>query len=101
MTMTDASVIQDVVAEVLNRLGSGASVMTAGGSNGVATGLFEAVDPAVEQATRSQRQLIAAGIETRRGICALIRQMAKDNAEAWGKFELDETRVGRLDHKIA
>ena len=26
--------------------------------------------------------------------------MAKDNAQAWGKIELDETKIGRLDHKI-
>src|ERR1700752_5166241 len=26
--------------------------------------------------------------------------MADKNAEAWGKIELDETKIGRLDHKI-
>ena len=26
--------------------------------------------------------------------------MAERNAEAWGKLELDETKIGRLDHKI-
>src|SRR5829696_3407916 len=26
--------------------------------------------------------------------------MAKENAQAWGRMELDETKIGRLDHKI-
>jgi aldehyde dehydrogenase len=26
--------------------------------------------------------------------------MAKENAQGWGKVELDETKIGRLDHKI-
>lgn len=103
MTMTsNPDLIQSVVAEVLSRLGSGANVTTAStGGNGSGTGLFEAVDPAVEAARRAQRQLIESGVETRRAICNLIKQMARDNAEAWGRFELDETKVGRLDHKIA
>ena len=27
--------------------------------------------------------------------------MAEKNAEVWGRLEFDETKIGRLDHKIA
>ena len=30
----------------------------------------------------------------------MIKAIAKENAQAWGKLELDETKIGRLDHKI-
>ncbi|MGH7214412.1 MAG: aldehyde dehydrogenase, partial [Tepidisphaeraceae bacterium] len=30
----------------------------------------------------------------------LIKSVANQNAQAWGKIELDETKIGRLDHKI-
>src|SRR5204862_614129 len=33
-------------------------------------------------------------------IVKLIKSMAKQNAQAWGEMELDETKIGRLDHKI-
>src|SRR5262249_16916344 len=36
----------------------------------------------------------------RDAIVKLIKSMAKQNAQAWGKMELDETQIGRLDHKI-
>src|SRR5207302_4402868 len=29
-----------------------------------------------------------------------IKTLAEKNAEAWGKLGLDETKIGRLDHKI-
>ena len=34
-------------------------------------------------------------------IVEIVKAMAEDNAEAWGKIELEETKIGRLDHKIA
>jgi aldehyde dehydrogenase len=30
----------------------------------------------------------------------LIKSIAKSKAQEWGKLELDETKIGRLDHKI-
>ncbi len=40
------------------------------------------------------------GVEARRKIEVIVKTMAEKNAEAWGKLELDETKIGRLDHKI-
>ena len=41
------------------------------------------------------------GVAARRKIEEIIKTMAERNAEAWGRLELDETKIGRLDHKIA
>jgi aldehyde dehydrogenase len=63
--------------------------------------LFAEVDPAVDMATHAQRQLAAAGMEARKGIVNILKTLSTQNADAWGKLELDETHLGRLDHKIA
>lgn len=45
-------------------------------------------------------QLREKGIEARTKIVDIIKTMADANAEVWGKLEYDETKIGRLDHKI-
>jgi len=119
-TLQDRQVVEQVVKEVLGRItGSGVSHATGGGYGGIAPqpaaasaagpsiasggasdGLFGDVDEAVAAATRAQQQLMRAGMVVRGQICDLYKKMAVDNAEVWGRFELDETKVGRLDHKI-
>lgn len=104
MSATDSQLISNVVEEVLRRLGPGTSTTTAGvgATGGVSRdGIFQNVDDAVATAQRSQQQLVAAGLDTRDAICKLIKRISIEKAEAWGRFELDETGVGRLDHKIA
>lgn len=107
--MSQSDLITSVVEEVLSRLGPGATVQSAGtGENGhvrsgtgSSTGLFTEVEPAVENAVRAQEQLVEAGVNVRDEICKLIKGLSAEHARAWGKFELEETGVGRLDHKIA
>lgn len=106
--MDQQAIISKVVHEVLTRLGKGGvpsstQSPTSGGlqQGRTGSGRFEKVDDAVETATRSQQQLAAAGMTVRDGICKLIQKIAADNAESWGRIEFDETKIGRLDHKIA
>ena len=107
--------IANVVQEVLRRMnGAGSTSGGTSGGNGQsaaapvasatatpASGLFTEVEPAVVAAERSQKQLVKAVLKVRAEICDLFKQIADDNADAWGAFELNETKVGRLDHKIA
>lgn len=98
------TLITSVVQEVLRQVSvpSGAPRVANEPGNGAAQGpgLFTDVDEAVRQAMASQRQLADAGIEARDAICKLLKQMAKQNATAWGRIEFDETKIGRLDHKV-
>ncbi|MEA2709040.1 MAG: aldehyde dehydrogenase [Phycisphaerales bacterium] len=128
------ALVQDVVAEVMKRLGDRRS---SGGNSGVgyqtgyragpggvragedapanegkrrdATrvsfpvnqhGIFDDVDRAVDAATEAQKKLAKLSLDDRDQIVKLVKKMAKDNAASWGKIELDETKIGRLDHKI-
>ena len=114
----DTQLIAGVVEEVLKRLGDGTTLVTSSpspatgatpttssrnGASGHAqgAGLFSDVDAAVEAAGAAQRQLVAKGLDARDRICKLIKRIALEHAQAWGRFELEETKVGRLDHKVA
>ncbi|MEX2672148.1 MAG: aldehyde dehydrogenase family protein [Phycisphaeraceae bacterium] len=112
--MDQATLIQNVVKNVLSQLQNGAPANGSangqsqgyrGGGGGApqqgAFGIFSDVDQAVKAAAESQRKLQEAGVEVRREICAMLRRIPTENAADWGRIELEETQVGRLDHKIA
>jgi len=90
--------VASVMEEVLRRLNGSASA-SAPAKHAASDGVFTDVDAAVRVATRAQQQLEAAGLDVRDGICKLIKRLARDNAAAWGRYEYDETKVGRLEHK--
>src|SRR3954468_8175827 len=120
------ALVQDVVSEVMRRLGTrahGAARPTGvrAGEDAPANepqrratysrphgtdapvgehGIFSNVDQAVAAATEAQKKLVRLSLEDRDAIVKLIKSMAKANAQAWGRMELDETKIGRLDQKI-
>src|SRR5438132_10579797 len=97
MQATD-ELIQSVVREVLSHMRNG----QAKASNGPARrcGVFDDVDDAVAAAAEAQQQFEARGLEDRRKAVDCIRRICIDQAEQLGREELEETRIGRLDHKI-
>src|SRR5688572_19698279 len=97
----DATLVQDVISEVRRRLAtqSRASAPPRSARAG-ALGIFASVDDAVSAATDAQQQLERLSLDDRDSIVKLIKQLAKQNARAWGEMEFAETRIGRLDHKI-
>src|SRR5437764_14005310 len=62
-------------------------------------GIFSKVDDAVAAATEAQKKLVRLSLDDRDAIVKLIKALAKQNAQSWGQMELDETKIGRLDHK--
>ena len=105
------SVIRDIVAEVVGKLGGGSgtvpprptvspAIRTGGPGVRGSFGVFRDVNEACTAAHEAYLQLQEKGVETRRTIVAIVKQLAEANAEAWGRQELEETKIGRLDHKI-
>jgi aldehyde dehydrogenase len=121
------ALVQDVVSEVMKRLGDrkpGSSHRPTGvraGEDAPANepqrratyahphsssapvgqhGIFSSVDDAVAAATEAQKKLVRLSLDERDQIVKLVKAIAKENAQKWGKIELDETKIGRLDHKI-
>ena len=126
MSAVNETLIRDVVAEVLGRLG-GTTTATARplpspapapaatngcgcgtkktSATGVALrgkfGVFTDANEACAAAQESFLQLQQKGMAARRKIEEIVKALAEKNAEVWGKIEFEETKIGRLDHKIA
>ncbi|MSR65955.1 MAG: aldehyde dehydrogenase family protein [Pedosphaera sp.] len=128
MSSVNETLIRDVVAEVLGRIGGGATTTTTRpaptpnapspapksdscgcSAKKAATaapalrgkfGVFADANEACAAAQESFLQLQQKGVAARRKIEEIVKTMAEKNAEVWGKLELDETKIGRLDHKI-
>ena len=63
-------------------------------------GVFADANEACAAAQEAFLQLKEKGIVARRKIEEIVKTLAEKNAEAWGRLEFDETKIGRLDHKI-
>ena len=110
------ALVQDVVSEVMRRLNAhsphatraGPTVITraplakpqAGTNADGRFGIFPKIDGAVAAATEAQDQLARLTLDDRDAIVKLIKSIAKQNAHEWGRLELEETKIGRLDHKV-
>jgi len=63
-------------------------------------GVFTDADKAAAAARGAFEQLREKGLETRARIVEIVKEACSANAREWGKLEFDETRIGRLDHKV-
>src|SRR6185295_16178871 len=63
-------------------------------------GVFQDANEACAAAHSGFLQLKQKGIAARAKIIEIVKNMADANAEPWGRIELEETKIGRLDHKI-
>ena len=63
-------------------------------------GVFETVDEAVAAASEAQKRVAAMSLEDRGRMIAIIRQVCEQRSHQLARMELDETGLGRLDHKI-
>ncbi|MDR3745938.1 MAG: aldehyde dehydrogenase EutE [Acidobacteriaceae bacterium] len=63
-------------------------------------GVFLTVDEAVRAAYEAQKKVQEMSLEERGNMISIIRRISIDRCEELGRMELEETKVGRLDHKI-
>jgi len=95
-TAVNEDLIRDVVAEVLSRLGrSPASGPVAAGQRGV----FRTVDEAVRAAKAAQQQLVDRPLSDRAAAVQAVRDVMLSRIDELARLELEETKIGRLDHK--
>jgi aldehyde dehydrogenase len=119
MSAVNEALIRDIVGEVLGRLGGAPAPKISapapapkaecgcnGKSHGTAPGLrgkygvFSDANEACAAAHEAFLQLQKAGVAARARIVEIIKTLCEKNAEPWGRIELEETKIGRLDHKI-
>ena len=63
-------------------------------------GVFEDADEACEAAQEAFLQLSEKGVAGRAKVIELIKNLCYANAKEWARIELEETKIGRLDHKV-
>ncbi|HMF27987.1 MAG TPA: aldehyde dehydrogenase, partial [Candidatus Cybelea sp.] len=63
-------------------------------------GVFDNVDAAVKAAVKAQKKLEALGLDARKKATDCIRKICIEQATPLGQEEFDETKIGRLKHKI-
>lgn len=83
---------------ILSAGSSAASVGPIGGRGNY--GVFDNVDDAVAAAREAFVQLQKKTIGDRARVIQIVKEMCLKNAEVWGRKEFEETKIGRLDHKI-
>src|SRR5271170_3331214 len=101
MQVTD-DLIRNVVAEVLTNMRSRSALPPSKNGNGHAGawGVFADADSAITAAVKAQRTFEKRGLDDRRKAVDCVRRICKDQAEQLGREELEETKIGRLVHKI-
>jgi aldehyde dehydrogenase len=100
MQVTD-ELVRSVVLEVLAQVTNGKAAAPHR-QNGHARpwGVYRDVNAAVSAAAEAQRAFEARGLDDRRKAVECVRRICKDQAETLGREELEETKIGRLPHKI-
>src|SRR3954465_13306296 len=100
MQVTD-DLVRGVVQQVLAQMRNGGSRNGhAGNGSAAKRGVFNDVSAAVDAASAAQREFERRGLEDRRKALAQIRKICSEQAEQLGREELEETKIGRLPHKI-
>ena len=93
------ALIRSVVAQVLSEVGR-APHASNGKSHTGRHGIFTCVDEAVAAAKTAFEQLSERGLEDRKRIISHIRRISIDQCVELGTMEMNETKIGRLEHKI-
>jgi len=96
LQVTD-DLIRSVVQEVLTGM-KGKPVVARSASS--AWGVFDNVNDAVAAAGKAQKQLDALGLDGRKKATDCIRKICIEQADPLGREEMNETKIGRLKHKI-
>src|ERR1700678_2809141 len=98
MSTIDPNLVSKVVSEVLARLREQGGAPAA--AKATQFGVYEQMNDAVEAANASFLKLQEMGVSARKKAIAVIRRMCVSKAQEWGTIEFEETKIGRLDHKI-
>src|ERR1035437_6151516 len=103
-------VIADIAREVVARLriqlqsaqpaSAPASRFATPTSSAVRDGVFMTVDEAASAAHVAQKRVQEMSLEERGRMISIVRRICIDRSEELGRMELEESKVGRLDHKI-
>jgi len=94
------TLVRNVVEQVLARLGNNGAGSPVGGGLQGRFGLFTDANEAVAAAKESFERLSRRTLEDRNRIISHIRRICLEQSVELGTLEMEETKIGRLVHKI-
>ena len=94
------TIVRNVVEQVLAQVGSNTATTNGASHKQNRFGIFTCPNEAVEAAQEAFEQLSLRTIEDRKRIIDHIRRISIDQCVELGTMEMEETKVGRLKHKI-
>src|ERR1035438_9776205 len=100
-----AQLVAEIAREVVARLRIQLQPQTSSAALATRTapsrdGVFATVGEAVDAAYEAQKKVAAMSFDQRKQMIDIIVRICNDRREELGRMELEETKVGRLDHKI-
>ena len=98
---TQEQIVRSVVEQVLSEIVSGEPSSSNGHADGGDWGVFADAGAAVTAAKAAFAELSKRPLADREKVVQIVKTLCDEHAEEWGRKELDETKVGRLDHKVA
>jgi aldehyde dehydrogenase len=95
--------IRSVVQEILAQMGTPGAASAADARRATlgSLGVFSNAADAVAAADDAFHRFKTRHLADRAKAVEVIKSICVDQAEELGRMELDETKIGRLDHKIA
>jgi len=90
-------IVQEVLSQISSSGNSAASHRVAATGN---WGVFNDVDSAVQAAQQGFEQLSKASMADRGKAIDIVKTICDEQAEELGRLEFEETKIGRLEHKI-
>jgi aldehyde dehydrogenase len=98
MAMMTEDLIRNVVEQILAQMGTSAN---ANGTPNGKDGVYPTADAAVQAAGKAFQAFNTRPLADRAAAVNAIKTICVEQADELGRMELDETGIGRLDHKIA
>lgn len=107
----DEAVLKNVVEDVLRKLGEApdasgpqptpAPYRAAAKTVKPGHGVFETADEAAAAASQGQKALRKLGFAGRKQVIDIVKHTCFEKQHEWAQLEFNETKIGRLEHKVA
>ena len=100
MQMTE-DLIRSVVQQVLSQMGGQGSPVNGSPKSSGSFGVYPTAEAAVSAAEAAFQAFRTRPLADRKEAVDCVRRICCEQADELGRMELEETKIGRLDHKIA
>lgn len=98
--MYSDSMLEQIVRDVVLQVLQGQGAAPGREPQHVGDGVFRDVAAAVDAAVAAQKEFARLPMQDRAAAVAAVRRICAEQAEPLGRAEMEETKIGRLEHKI-